>query len=143
MIAYQYDDQRLYTGNTKVISEAKGLEKGWTRTQPPEISGAEVTQFSAGRWVVLPVSPPSASVPVPFEVSRRQARQQLIVMDLIGNVQPVIDAIADDTARALVQSFWDDSGVFERGHPQMIELAVAIGLSAEQLDDAFIEAAQR
>ena len=143
MIAYRYDDQRLFTGNTKVISEGEGLAKGWTRVQPPETSGSQVAQFSAGRWVVLPVSPPSATVPVPFEVSRRQARQQLIVMDIIGNVQPVIAAIADDTNRALVQSFWDDSGTFERSHPQMIELATAIGLSSEQLDNAFIEAAQR
>jgi hypothetical protein len=81
--------------------------------------------------------------PVPSEITKRQARQQLISMGMIDSVQPVIDAIADATERALVQSFWDDSSVYERNHPQMIALSAAIGMTEQQLDDAFIAASLR
>lgn len=78
--------------------------------------------------------------PVPGYVTKRQGRQQLILIGLIDTVQPAIDAITDSTQRALVQSFWDDSSIYERNHPQMITLAHAIGMNDEQLDKAFIEA---
>jgi hypothetical protein len=42
----------------------------------------------------------------------------------------------------LIQSFWDDSTQYERNHPQMVQLAQAIGLTEDQLDDAFIAAAK-
>ena len=80
--------------------------------------------------------------PVPKSVTKRQARQQLILMQLVDDVQTVIDSIEDPLQRALVDSYWNDCTIYERNHPQMIALAQSLGLSEDQLDDAFIAASK-
>ena len=79
---------------------------------------------------------------VPASVTRRQAKQALLLNGLLANVQPAIDAIPDATQRAMIQIEWDDSQVFERDRPALIALGSALGLSAAQLDALFIQAAQ-
>lgn len=79
---------------------------------------------------------------VPDTVTKRQGRQQMIVMGLIDQVQAAIDAIEDNINRALIQSYWDDSTEYQRSHPQMIALGEAIGLTEKDLDEAFIAASQ-
>lgn len=79
---------------------------------------------------------------VPASVTRRQAKQALLLNGLLGNVQPAIDAIPDAMQRAMIQIEWDDSQVFERGRPALIALGSALGLSSAQLDALFIQAAQ-
>lgn len=87
--------------------------------------------------------PPEPEPPyVPASVTRRQAKQALLLNGLLGNVQPAIDAITDATQRGLIQIEWDDSQVFERNRPALIALGTALGLSDAQLDALFIEAAQ-
>jgi hypothetical protein len=82
-----------------------------------------------------------APVPgIPKIVTRRQAKQALILNGLIGGVQPAIDAITDPTQRALMQSEWDDSQEFFRDRPQLIMLARALGLTDAQLDALFVQA---
>lgn len=81
---------------------------------------------------------------VPGVVSRRQARQAMIAAGIsFAAVQAAIDAIADPTERAMMQSEWDDSNQFERDRPQLIQLAGVLGLAAETLDALFIDAGQR
>ena len=79
---------------------------------------------------------------VPASVTRRQAKQALLLNGLLANVQPAIDAIPDATQRAMIQIEWDDSQVFERDRPALIALGSALGLTNAQLDDLFIGAAQ-
>lgn len=79
---------------------------------------------------------------VPASVTKRQGRQQMILLGLIGQVQVVIEAIEDPVQRALLQSFWDDSTVYEREHLQMIALGEQIGLTEQELDEAFIAASK-
>lgn len=79
---------------------------------------------------------------VPASVTRRQAKQALLLNGLLANVQPAIDAIPDATQRAMIQIEWDDSQVFERDRPALIALGSALGLTNTQLDDLFIGAAQ-
>lgn len=87
---------------------------------------------------ILPyVAPPT---PVPTEVTRRQAKQALLLNGLLPSVQPAIDAIPDPTQRAMIQIEWDDSQVFERDRPALIALGTALGLSSAQLDALFIQA---
>lgn len=87
--------------------------------------------------------PPEPEPPyVPASVTRRQAKQALLLNGLLGNVQPAIDAITDATQRAMIQIEWDDSQVFERNRPALIALGAALGLTNAQLDALFIEAAQ-
>ena len=79
---------------------------------------------------------------VPASVTRRQAKQALLLNGLLANVQPAIDAVPDATQRAMIQIEWDDSQVFERDRPALIALGSALGLSSAQLDALFIQAAQ-
>ena len=79
---------------------------------------------------------------VPASVTRRQAKQALLLNGLLANVQPAIDAIPDATQRTMIQIEWDDSQVFERERPALIVLGSALGLTSAQLDDLFIGAAQ-
>lgn len=79
--------------------------------------------------------------PVPQSVTRRQARQALLLAGLLGNVQPAIDAIPDATQRGMAQIEWDDSQEFQRNRPILIALATALGLSSEDLDNLFRTAA--
>lgn len=86
-------------------------------------------------------APPPAPVPVPASVTRRQARQALLLAGLLDEVQPAIDAIPDSVQRRMAQIEWDDSQEFFRDRPLLIMLATAIGLDAGALDQLFITAA--
>lgn len=79
---------------------------------------------------------------VPKSVTRRQARQALLLAGLLDQVPLKIAAIADDTARGLAQIEWADSQVFERDRPLLISLATQLGLTTGQLDDLFVQAAE-
>ena len=79
---------------------------------------------------------------VPQTVTRRQARQALLLAGLLDNVQPAIDSIADPVQRSMAQIEWDDSQQFERKRPLLIALAAALGLGEEALDNLFIQAAR-
>ena len=84
------------------------------------------------------LSPPPA---VPYSVTRRQARQALLLAGKLAQVQPAIDAIANATQRAMVQIEWDDSLHFERDRPALLALSAALGMTAQELDALFVTAA--
>ena len=79
---------------------------------------------------------------IPESISKRQARQQLIIDGLYNNVQPIIDSIEDETQRLLAQVFWEDSNTFERNHPMLIQFGTALGLTEVELDTMFINASK-
>ncbi len=83
----------------------------------------------------------AARVVVPQSVTRRQAKQALLLAGLLNSVQATINAIPDATQRGLVQIEWDDSQEFIRTRPVLIALASALGLNSSQLDALFIQAA--
>lgn len=97
-------------------------------------------------WDVIALTPveieAAQKARVPQTVTRRQARQALLLAGLLDNVQPAIDSIADPVQRSMAQIEWDDSQQFERERPLLITLATALGLGAEALDNLFIQAAQ-
>jgi hypothetical protein len=78
---------------------------------------------------------------VPKSVTRRQAKQALLLAGLLGNVQPALDAIPDATQRGLMQLEWDESLEFERSRPSLIAIGGALGLDGAALDQLFITAA--
>lgn len=75
-------------------------------------------------------------------VTRRQARQALLIAGLLDQVQPVIDAIADPQQRSLAQIAWDDSADFKRDDPYLVQISTALKLTHEQLDELFYSAAK-
>jgi hypothetical protein len=89
-----------------------------------------------------PLPPPEPLPPgPPMRVTRRQARQALLLDGKLHLVQPAIDAIPDATLRALMQIEWDDSQDFERYRPSLIAIGGAIGLDDADMDALFVQAA--
>lgn len=104
--------------------------------QTGEVSARDMT---ADELAALPAP---AGQQAPQVVTRRQARQALLLAGRLQDVQPAIDAIANPVQRGMVQIEWDDSQEFQRTRPTLIALATAIGMTAQDLDALFTQAAQ-
>jgi hypothetical protein len=98
-------------------------------------------EFASGDGII-PFDPETIQTPVPRSVTRRQARQALLLSGKLAQVQPAIDSIPDPIQRGMIQIEWDDSQTFERNRPALIALATAIGLDSPQIDNLFIEASK-
>lgn len=84
--------------------------------------------------------------PVPQMVTRRQARQALLIKGVLDKVEVGIASLDDGTPEGkqkmqLAEIEWQDSLNFERNRPLVIELGKAIGFDAAGLDALFIFAA--
>jgi hypothetical protein len=91
-------------------------------------------------------APPDPPPSVPAKVTRRQARQALLLAGRLEDVPVAIAALDDGTPEGqqrmrMAQIEWEDSLEFERARPLVIEIAGAIGLDAAALDEMFITAA--
>lgn len=96
--------------------------------------------WTGSTWAApVPVAP---VVVVPQVVTRRQARQALLLAGKLALVQPAIDAMPDALQRGMVQIEWEDSLEFQRTRPTLLALAAAIGMTAQDLDTLFTQAAQ-
>lgn len=113
------------------IAEAdEAIGEGWIQSDTASIGQLyDGTDFT---------DPP---IPVPTQVTMRQARAALIIAGLHDAVYDAINAIEDEQDRALALNEWERSQVVERNRGLVVELAAAIGLSESQLDDLFIFAA--
>lgn len=90
----------------------------------------------------LPVKEPAEQPAiVPQSVTRRQARQALLLAELLDDVEPAIAAIPDPVQRRMAQIEWEDSLEFVRTRPLVIQIGAALGLDEEALDALFIHAA--
>jgi len=79
---------------------------------------------------------------VPTNVSARQIRLWLVRNGIsLSAVDAAIDAIPDQLQRDSVRVEWDYAPYVERSHPMLVPLAAALGLTEQQVDQAFIEAA--
>ena len=131
-----YDPVTQYARETAPAVSAKGhYEQQW------EIVELFSTQAEKDAAIAADIEA-KRKASVPASVTRRQAKQALLLNGLLANVQPAIDAIPDAAQRAMIQIEWDDSQVFERDRPALITLGSALGLTNTQLDDLFIGAAQ-
>lgn len=100
---------------------------------------------SWARQADLAVAPPPPPPPgvingVPQVVTKRQGRQALALAGKLDDVQNAINALPEPQ-RTLMQIEWDDSTEFHRQRPSLIQLGTAIGLTSEDIDNLFIQAA--
>ena len=104
------------------------MDGGALRDATPE----EIAEIEA-RKTALP--------PVPASVTRRQARQALLLNNLLSQVDPII-ATMPEPDRGLAQIWWADSLDFERTHPLVVQVGGALGLDAAGLDALFLQASR-
>lgn len=109
------------------------LRKGWQALPPqPQPDAA----WDGSAWVLPPPAPPPASV------TARQIRLWLVGHGVsLDAVAAAIQAIPDAATRATVAVEWEYAPYIERGHPMLLPLAAALGMTSEQVDAAFREAA--
>lgn len=84
-------------------------------------------------------TPATPTVPVPFEVTMRQARLALLGAGLLDDVEAAINAMSDP-AKTAARIEWDYSNTLRRDHPLVATLGAGLGLTSGQLDDLFIAA---
>ena len=118
-----------------------------TPASPRRVFGGGATHyytFSDAAEFEAELASADMSIPVaqaiPQAVTRRQARQALLLAGVLGSVQSAIDGIADPVQRGMAQIEWDDSQAFERNRPLLIALGAALGLDSAELDQLFITA---
>jgi len=101
---------------------------------PPDFS-PERFAWRDGALVQREVAPPPE--PVPQRVSALQARRALLAADMLDQVEAAIAR----QPRA-VQITWEYATEIHRDDPMLIEVAQAIGLNTNTLDDLFRAAAK-
>lgn len=79
---------------------------------------------------------------VPFSVTRRQAKQGLLLAGKLDDVQPAINSIPDEIQRRMAQLYWDESQDFERDNEVLQMMAQAIGMTPDEVDNLFIQASK-
>jgi hypothetical protein len=98
--------------------------------------------------------PPPEPPGVPQIVTASQGVQQLIAMGYHHDnpeqsaVEACINRISDPVQRGLVRAQWLRAQVFERNWPVLLMLALTpqpdgLGMTEEELDEAFVQASQR
>lgn len=84
------------------------------------------------------VAPPE---PVPQQITRAQGKAALILQGLWGAVLDYVASIQDPTQRALADVALNDTLTWERSSPFLNAAAAGLGMTDEQLDALFIQAA--
>jgi hypothetical protein len=128
------------------------------RSERPEVEPGEIAEPGAvelvndvwvQQWTVRATTPEeqatideATKLPVPQQISSGQGREALYNGGLFANVQPAIDAIEDADAKWRVQNAWDYRPTWERQSPFVAMMAGILGLTANALDQLFIDAAQ-
>lgn len=79
---------------------------------------------------------------VPEVITPRQAKIALLQAGLLDDVEAGIAAIPDETTRRIAQVEWEYAQEVRRDWPLLNDVAAAIGLTAEQVDELFQAAAR-
>ena len=82
-----------------------------------------------------------APVLVPQQITRAQGKAALIMQGLWGAVLDYVGAIQDPTQRALAEVALHDTLTWERSSPFLNAAVAGLGMTDEQLDALFIQAA--
>jgi len=91
----------------------------------------------AGGWIDLGPPPPIDPNIVPQAVTRRQALLALLAAGKLDQIELLIQS-----APRAVQIAWEAAGTFERDNPLIATLAPQLGLTDQDVDNLFIEAAK-
>ena len=141
MIAYQIKSNGAWTGATMDVSPTDGLAAGWVRADaPPALADGQCAVFAGDSWVIYDAEPISV-VPVPAEVTMRQARLALHAAGKLNAVDAAINALPDPPKTAALIE-WEYSSTVRRDSQFVALLGPALGLDSAALDALFIAASK-
>lgn len=116
-------------GSGAIIALYANPQEGRTDPEPLPDTAPEVAAF---------LNPP----PPPPVLTARQLRLGLVANGIsLSSVEAAIDAIEDPTDREVARIEWEYATTFERSHPLVNQIGAALGLTPEQIDDMWAEAA--
>jgi len=101
------------------------------------IVDGEVREVDMGSIDLGP--PVKTTEPVPT-ITPRQLRLWLLSRELLSQVPMLIEAMPESD-KSVAEIEWEFATVFEHRHPFMMALAAAVGMSAEDIEAGFREAA--
>lgn len=128
------DDVRDLGGTVEAWAASGNPKAALWAAQPAKPS--DDAQWIGGQWVQPPPSP------VPDSVEARQLREWLITHGhSIASIDAAIDAIEDSVERELTRNQWEFSTSYTRRHPMFEAFVRVTGLTPDQIDQAFREAA--
>jgi hypothetical protein len=114
-----------------------------TTTYLGVIDGIRTWEVRDESGTVIGMNQQAVDDTVPASVSARQIRLWLVDHGVsLAAVEAAIDAIPDALQRDSVRVEWEYAPYVERSHPMLVPLAAALGLTEEQVDQAFVEASQ-
>ena len=103
-----------------------------------KIETEEMTEAQFAAWLAAQPQPPEPPGPVPTNLPAWRIRVVLKQRGLLNNVKQLINSLPAEQ-KAIAEEQLVDSK-FERGHPLIEQLGMALGLTSKDLDDIFREA---
>lgn len=103
------------------VNEETGKITGWHGANQP--TDAQVQAWYAAYQEPVP----------PISVSPRQIRQALTAVGLRAQVEAAVASGSQD-----LKDWWEFSTAIEENHPEVLAMATAMGLTAEQRHDLFV-----
>lgn len=141
MIAYKIKRNGVWTGDTMPVAPEDGLATCWVRADAlPPLNDGQFAIFAGDGWIVTDKEP-AVVVPVPAEVTMRQARLALHAVGKLVAVNAAINALPDPQKTAAIIE-WEYSSTVRRDSQFVALLGPALGLDAAGLDALFIAAAK-
>jgi len=96
--------------------------------------------ITVGQWPTKPEEVwvyTQAELPVPQEITMRQARLELLNVGKLSDVDTALAAIPDEQQRQAAQIEWEYATVIERNAPLVQSLTPALGFTESEMDDLF------
>lgn len=147
-MTYQIRNARFTQNPDQIDLEWDHPEFGWHATT---VDRTDIVQHSRELYaqavadaIVAPYAAPTAAevrAAMPT-VTRRQLRLSLVRNGVsLASVDAVIAAMPEGQAKDEAQIEWADASTFERLHPTLTAIGAALGLSEEQIDAMWAQAA--
>ena len=103
-----------------------------------KIATEEMTEAQFAAWIAAQPQPPVPPGPVPTNLPAWRIRVVLKQRGLLNKVKQLINSLPAEQKAIAEEQLVDAK--FERGHPLIEQLGMALGLSSKDLDDIFREA---
>jgi hypothetical protein len=144
MIVYKFrESDHVYVGPVE-MPDAPFIPPFHTRTAPPEQDGHYAVMRNG--WMLVEGEVPDdpalipLPVPVPQQVTMRQARLALLQAGLLSSVDAAIDGLPEpDRSAAKIE--WEYAAVVQRASGLVPAMGAALGMTEAQIDALFILAA--